>query len=381
MRVGMFFLICLVSLNFTLLEDGKLTGIVKSAEKGQQFVVYVISSAGAEKNSGHEVSFKPAGKTIIEINNGKLTPDISTFPRGTEVEFKNNTSVKHTLHVATIVDHNDIDVEGNKSRSLSFRLHGIYNIRCKLHAEETTDFVVTATLHSAITDSDGKFTISGLPSGTFKVKIWSKDLKVSQLNSTYEVKINAGKESQMEIVPPSPDTSGTVAGKVNSSFAKKFPFVVYIEDIGSKTLPVPDENALVDQYAKVFVPRVLPVQVGTAVDFLNSDPFEHNVLSPDEEKYDLGNFGKGESRSYVFKRTGFYTQLCTLHPEMIAYVVVVKTPFFAVTDNDGNFKIEGVPAGSWKVKIWNERLKSKQLAKTWDITVETDKESGLVIEP
>lgn len=175
--------------------------------------------------------------------------------------------------------------------------------------------------------------------------------------------------------------TGIAKGTVKHATVKKYPTVVFIEEITGKTFDAPSKKPLMDQKGKVFLPVVLPVLVGTTVDFANSDDIAHNVFSPDNEKYDLGNWGKGEIRSYTFKRAGAYTQLCSLHPEMIAYVVACKTPYFVVADGEGHFRIPNVPAGTWKLKIWNERLKAKQLEKTFEIKVEEGKEVSLDLEP
>ena len=170
------------------------------------------------------------------------------------------------------------------------------------------------------------------------------------------------------------DDPGTIAGTVIHASVKRFPTLVYIEDVPAQKFAPPAANPTIDQKGKAFLPHVLPVLVGTTVEFLNSDSFQHNIFSPDGEKYDLGNSGQGQKRSYTFKRPGVYTQLCNLHPEMSAYVLVVKTPYFAVADQAGKFSIPNVPAGTWKLKVWNERLKPAQLGKSYDVKVVSGQE-------
>jgi len=160
-----------------------------------------------------------------------------------------------------------------------------------------------------------------------------------------------------------------------------FPIVVYVEDIPGMNFSLPQTNPNIDQKAKEFVPHVLPVQVGSTVDFYNSDQMEHTVLSPDNEGYDLGKWPHGEKRSYTFKQTGVYAQLCKLHPEMSAFIVVVKTPYFAMTDKEGKFAIRDVPPGSYKLKVWGERLKKKQLEKGFDVNVSQGNEAHIEIKP
>lgn len=163
---------------------------------------------------------------------------------------------------------------------------------------------------------------------------------------------------------------GSLKGTVRHASVKRAPTVIYIEEMPGQTFTPPKKHPVMDQTGKVFVPAVLPVLVGTTVEFLNNDDFEHNVFSPDGEKYDLGKWGKGKSRTHTFERPGVYAQLCRIHPEMIAYVLVLKTPYFAIANRQGEFTLPGLPPGTWKLKVWNERLRSKQLKKEFQVTVQ-----------
>lgn len=172
----------------------------------------------------------------------------------------------------------------------------------------------------------------------------------------------------------------SITGVVKNPWVAKFPIVVYIDEIPGMTF-APSNHPVMDQKNKEFIPRVLPVLVGSTVDFTNQDDIEHNVLSPDHEGYDLGNAPKGVVLSYTFKNPGVYAQLCRIHPEMVGYIVVVKTPYFTLTDEQGNFKLEDVPPGQHKLKVWGERLKTPQLRKEFFATVEPGKEAFIEIKP
>ncbi len=162
-----------------------------------------------------------------------------------------------------------------------------------------------------------------------------------------------------------PLAAGEIHGKVvckgvrDSSDA-----VIYVDAIPGKTFPAPKEHAKVDQMNLMFIPHVLPVLVGTTVDFLNSDAVLHNVFSPDAcaEKFNLGTWPKGQVRSYTFKKDCVATLLCKVHPEMEGFVVAVPTPYFAVTKADGAYRIADVPDGSYTVKVWHPKLKGTQKA-------------------
>jgi plastocyanin len=147
--------------------------------------------------------------------------------------------------------------------------------------------------------------------------------------------------------------------------------VVYVQEAPG-TFP-PGKPAEMDQLKMQFIPRVLPVVAGTAVKFLNSDPTPHNVFSPDNEKYNLGTWPKGQSKDYTFSKCAktpcVYTQLCRVHPEMEGYVVVLQNPYFAVTDKDGHYEIANVPPGSYTLAVWHTRTK----AQPKPVTVEAGK--------
>jgi len=116
-------------------------------------------------------------------------------------------------------------------------------------------------------------------------------------------------------------------------------------------------------------PYLLPVLVGTTVDFLNSDSVNHNVFSPDGEGYNLGTWPKGQSKSYTFKKAGVYTQLCSVHPEMEAFVIVLANPYFAVADKDGKFTINDVPDGHYDLKVFSKKLKKAEKEKKFGVDV------------
>ncbi|MBI4456287.1 MAG: c-type cytochrome [Acidobacteria bacterium] len=175
------------------------------------------------------------------------------------------------------------------------------------------------------------------------------------------------------------DNTTTVAGTVQHPWVKTYPTIVYIDEISDQEFTPPHVNPTIAHQRKSFFPRALPVLVGTTVDFLNSDRRKHNLFSPDGEKYDLGSWDQGKKRSYTFKRAGVYTQVCSLHPQMVAYVVVVKTPYFAVADEVGRYRILNVPAGEWKLKVWNERLAPSQLSKSYPVKVATAQEAKIDI--
>lgn len=138
--------------------------------------------------------------------------------------------------------------------------------------------------------------------------------------------------------------------------------VVYVSKGSGSAVAPPKEHAIMNQNNRVFLPHVLAVPVGTTVDFLNADPYLHNVFSPEAcaDKFNLGTFGKGEKKSHTFRKECFTALLCIVHPEMEAFIAVLPTPYFAVTKADGSYDIANVPDGAYTLKVWHPKLKGTE---------------------
>jgi plastocyanin len=156
-------------------------------------------------------------------------------------------------------------------------------------------------------------------------------------------------------------SAGTISGQVSGVAGQS---VVYVDTISGKTFPAPTQHPVIDQKGLVFQPHVTAVQVGTTVDFLNSDSVAHNVFwtsigGNKKLNHNMGTWPKGERKSFKFDTPGAVPILCNVHPEMSAYLVVVPTPYFATSDQAGNYKIENVPDGSYTVIAWHEGAKNQ----------------------
>ncbi len=151
--------------------------------------------------------------------------------------------------------------------------------------------------------------------------------------------------------------TGTVTGKVTAVPEKYLgDTVVFIKDVPG-TYPPTTKN--LDQKGMKFSPGILLITKGDTVKFLNHDTVAHNVYSSDFEGYNLGTFQPGEERSYTFQdTTGAYTQLCSIHPEMLGYIFVGQNPFSATVGATGSYTLKDVPAGTYKLSVWNPKLKS-----------------------
>ena len=118
-------------------------------------------------------------------------------------------------------------------------------------------------------------------------------------------------------------------------------------------------RAVMDKRNESFVPHVLAVTTGLTVDFPNSDRIYHNVFSLSKTRaFDLGRYAVGRSKSVRFDRAGIVRVFCDIHSHMSAFILVFSHPFFALTDADGRYRIEHVPAGTYNVVAWNEGLAS-----------------------
>ncbi len=169
---------------------------------------------------------------------------------------------------------------------------------------------------------------------------------------------------------------GTIQGTVKLSRAKaktKGPksykdVVVYLEKVAGD-FPVRTQPAALDQRGLVFIPHVVAVQKGRAIEFKNSDNDKHNVyllyeVSGETQTKDLGTWNPGQSRTHTFKEPKAVTILCKLHLEMAAYIVVLDNPFFTVAEIDpetqqATFTIKNVPPGTYKLATWHKKLKLK----------------------
>jgi len=154
--------------------------------------------------------------------------------------------------------------------------------------------------------------------------------------------------------------AGDIKGKVSVQGLKSAANIaVYVDTIPDKKFDPPSQHVVVDQKKMEFIPRVAVVVQGTTVDFTNSDPVGHNVYWPSisgnkKLTHNLGTWPKGDKKSFQFNDPGMASLLCNVHPEMSGYVVVASTPYFAVTDKDGNYEIKNVPAGKYTLKTWSE---------------------------
>lgn len=142
--------------------------------------------------------------------------------------------------------------------------------------------------------------------------------------------------------------------------------VVYLEGAPSKSASPSTKE--VAQKDLTFVPTLLPVQVGTKIEFPNLDDTYHSIFSYSPTKrFDLGRYRPEERPipSELFDKPGLVTLRCDIHEHMRGLILVLNTPYFVMTDAEGRFRLAGLPAGHYTLKAWIDskttREKSVQL--------------------
>jgi plastocyanin len=142
--------------------------------------------------------------------------------------------------------------------------------------------------------------------------------------------------------------------------------VVYLTGANTRISPAPSAGTpALQQINQSFEPHVLGVPVGTTVEFPNMDLVYHNVFSYSKPKrFDLGYYGKGKSKRVTFDKPGVVQVFCDIHSNMNAYVLVVDTPFVTQPGDDGAFSFEGLPNGTYQLKVWHPDLGERSMQVT-----------------
>ena len=129
--------------------------------------------------------------------------------------------------------------------------------------------------------------------------------------------------------------------------------VVYLEGTFPKPSPAPVAQMVQKDLA--FVPMLLPVQVGTKVEFPNQDDTYHNIFSYSAPKrFDLGRYRADELPVpfQIFDVPGLETLRCDIHEHMRGLILVLDTPYFVLSGTDGVFRLTGLPPGRYTLKAW-----------------------------
>ncbi len=172
--------------------------------------------------------------------------------------------------------------------------------------------------------------------------------------------------------------------------------LVYLSKAPAASGEMSTTKLVMDQRNLEFIPHVLPILVGSTVQFPNNDKVDHNVFSMSRtKKFNFGSYKSGESHSVVFDKPGIVELRCDVHAEMAAYILVMKNPYFAVTDKQGRFEIpdssylkqtglsgvKDLAPGKYFVKTRHEKLKTQKQAvivpENGDVTIQLDLTRGV----
>ena len=137
--------------------------------------------------------------------------------------------------------------------------------------------------------------------------------------------------------------------------------VVYLEGSFPKPSVLPKKE--IAQKDLAFLPSLLPVEVGTRVEFPNLDDTYHNIFSYSPAKrFDLGRYRPEERPipSVVFDKPGLVTLRCEIHEHMRGLILVLDSPYFTLTDADGRFRLSGLPSGGYTLRAWIDSKTTRQ---------------------
>ncbi len=184
--------------------------------------------------------------------------------------------------------------------------------------------------------------------------------------------------------------AGSITGTVKvTGLRSPANVLVYLPKAPAAPIDLSGAKFIMDQRDLTFMPHVLLVTVGSSVEFPNNDKVAHNVFSLSRTKtFNFGSYGPGQSKTVLFDKPGVVELRCDVHAEMSAYILVMENPYWALTDDNGHFKIpdreyleqhgikgvKDLPPGSYVVKTWNEKLK------THEATVEVPKDGDVSLQ-
>ncbi len=177
--------------------------------------------------------------------------------------------------------------------------------------------------------------------------------------------------------PAARTMAGTITGTVKvNGLRSPANILIYLSKAPDPAMDLSAVRFTMDQQDLTFIPHVLAVPVGATVWFPNNDKVAHNVFSLSRTKqFNLGSYESGQTKSIVFDKPGIVELRCDVHAEMLAYIMVMKNPYFGVTDSQGRFTIPDtryleshgitgvpeLPAGRYRIKNRHDKLKTDVL--------------------
>jgi plastocyanin len=164
---------------------------------------------------------------------------------------------------------------------------------------------------------------------------------------------------------------GTIKGTLDLG---KGPFVVYVEKAGTTKFPAMAPNPQMNQRGNTYLPHILPVVVGSKVEFHSEDPELHNVyakaVANSNVLFNIGIPPKTPAQTKTFAQEGIVKLTCNVHKEMLAWILVLQNPYFTLLEKGAtDFQLTDIPAGNYNLKVWGEKLDEADLKKLRPVTV------------
>ncbi len=186
----------------------------------------------------------------------------------------------------------------------------------------------------------------GQPASTVVVPPHDATVDTEDTKSVEKISLNGAAAARASV-------SGTVTG--GGKMGPGGAVLWLIRKDGKTPKPKPLRGRFMEQLDKDFVPHILPVTTGTTVGFRNQDPIYHNVFSVNRPNdFDSGLFKQGSAYDKKFDKPGAVQILCNIHSSMLAYVVVLDSPWYGTSKRNGEFSIRGVPPGDYEMLAWHE---------------------------
>lgn len=166
--------------------------------------------------------------------------------------------------------------------------------------------------------------------------------------------------------------SGTIAGTIHDqqgAGAEDVVVFLKVKDASVEVAPS-GQSYVMDQKNMEYVPHVVVIRKGESVTFKNSDALMHNVHAflGRRSMFNIGIPAGGPDVTKPFKKVGEVAILCNVHPEMSAWVIVLEGPYFALSDEAGDYEISDVPTGMYTLVTWHEELGAQEQ----EVTVPVD---------
>ena len=153
-----------------------------------------------------------------------------------------------------------------------------------------------------------------------------------------------------------PAASATVNITARSKAGTPAGEVIVVFDAEGPASPASHPTAVIDQVNKTYVPRVSVVRTGTTITFPNSDRIHHQVYSfSPAKKFQMDLYAGSTNSHEVFDKPGLVVLGCNIHDRMVAFVLVVDTPYFTKTATAGSAHLD-LPPGRYSVRFWHPDL-------------------------